>query len=283
MTSWKPSIVGRGWLLAAGAVTAGSVTVPMFACLRESGVVPGGSRAPAEGNWPWISGYNVRKRALSTALIRVKFGPHPRHSEMTHLANHPDAAYIRERLQQNIVLRRLDKDAFDELAGSLAVIDYRKGDVLLSQGAHEMEQYFVIEGILKRVVASPEGKEMILRFAKEDDMDTSYAAWKLRTPAPYSIRAVTRARVVKLALPLWGEFLDAHPDIKEDFEYEVMFLMSEVMAHTITLHLLDAPGRVHRFERKHPELSERVPKKELASYLNLSAETLSRLKHAGKI
>ena len=217
------------------------------------------------------------------ALIRVKFGPHPPHSKMTFLANHPDAAYIRERLLQNIVLRRLAKDAFEELATTLAIVDYRKGDVLLSQGAHEMEQYFVIEGILKRVVASPEGKEMILRFAKEDDMDTSYAAWKLRTPAPYSIRAVTRARVAKLALPLWGEFLDAHPDIKEDFEYEVMFLMSEVMAHTITLHLLDAPGRVHRFERKHPELSERVPKKELASYLNLSAETLSRLKHAGKI
>src|SRR6186713_1408733 len=202
---------------------------------------------------------------------------------MTLLANHPDVAFIRERLQKNIVLRRLAKDAFDELALSLAVIDYRKGDVLLSQGAHEMEQYFVIEGILKRVVASPEGKEMILRFAKEDDMDTSYAAWKLRTPAPYSIRAVTKARVAKMPLPQWAAFLDRHTDLKDDFEYEVMFLMSEVMAHTITLHLLDAPGRVHRFLRKHPELAERVPKKELASYLNLSAETLSRLKHAGKI
>ena len=202
---------------------------------------------------------------------------------MTLLVNHPQLPEIRERLQQNIVLRRLPQKAFEELEPVLAVVDYRKGDVLLSQGAHEMEQYFVIDGILKRVVASPEGKEMILRFAKEDDMDTSYAAWKLRTPAPYSIRAVTKARVAKLPLPQWVDFLEAHQELKEDFEYEIMFLMSEVMAHTITLHLLDAPGRVHRFLRKHADLAERVPKKELASYLNLSAETLSRLKHSGKI
>ncbi len=202
---------------------------------------------------------------------------------MTLLANHPQRSEIRERLRQNIVLRRLAPEAFEDLEGQLAIVDYKKGDVLLSQGAHEMEQYFVIDGILKRVVASPEGKEMILRFAKEDDMDTSYAAWKLRTPAPYSIRAVTKAQVAKLPLPLWAQFLDRRPDLKEDFEYEVMFLMSEVMAHTITLHLLDAPGRVHRFVRKHSDLAERVPKKELASYLNLSAETLSRLKQSGKI
>jgi len=202
---------------------------------------------------------------------------------MTLLLNHPQRKELRERLQRNIVLRRLKKRAFEEIESHLAIVDYRKGDVLLSQGAHDMEQYFVLDGILKRVVASPEGKEMILRFAKEDDMDTSYAAWRLRTPAPYSIRAVTKAQVAKMPLPAWAGFLDRHPDLKEDFEYEVMYLMSEVMAHTITLHLLDASGRVHRFLRKHPELSERVPKKELASYLNLSAETLSRLKQAGKI
>ena len=202
---------------------------------------------------------------------------------MTLLVNHARRPEIRERLRENIVLRRLPQPAFDELEGQLAIVDCKKGDVLLSQGARDMEQYFVLDGILKRVVASPEGKEMILRFAKEDDMDTSYAAWKLRTPAPYSIRAVTKAQVAKLPLPQWAGFLERHPDLKEDFEYEIMHLMSEVMAHTITLHLLDAPGRVHRFMRKHGELSERVPKKELASYLNLSAETLSRLKHAGKI
>ena len=202
---------------------------------------------------------------------------------MTHLSSHPNRAAICARLHSNIVLRRLKKRAFDELESALSIVECKKGDVLLTQGAHDMEQYFVIEGVLKRVVANPEGKEMILRFSAEDEMETSYAAWKLRAPAPYSIRAVTKAQVARMPLPQWVAFLDSQPELKEDFEYEVMHLMSEVMAHTITLHLLDAPGRVHRFLRKHPELAERVPKKELASYLNLSAETLSRLKQSGKI
>jgi len=137
--------------------------------------------------------------------------------------------------------------------------------------------------VLKRVVSNKTAKEMILRFAAEREIETSYAAWRLGTPTPYSIVAVTKARVAKLPLPDWVAFMDRHPQIKQGFEYEVMQLMSEIMAHTITLHLLDAPGRVHRFMRKHDELFDRLPKKELASYLNISAETLSRLKHQGKI
>src|SRR5260221_12723592 len=120
--------------------------------------------------------YNVRKRARITTLIRVNFRAFS--APMTLLANHPQRSEIRERLLQNIVLRRLAPEAFDELEGQLAIVDYRKGDVLLSQGGHDMEQYFVLDGIPKRGVASPEGKGMTLRCPKEDDMCTSYAAWK---------------------------------------------------------------------------------------------------------
>ena len=199
------------------------------------------------------------------------------------LQAHPERNVIRAQLAQNIVLKEMLDAERDELEPHLQVVDCAKGETLLDQGVHEMEQYFVLDGILKRVVANADGREMILRFTEERDIETSYAAWRLNTPTPYSIVCLTKARVAKLAMPTWVAFMDRHPKFKATFEHEVMGLMSEIMAHTITLHLLDAPGRVRRFIRKHPELTERIPKKELATYLNLSAETLSRLKQRGKI
>jgi CRP/FNR family transcriptional regulator, dissimilatory nitrate respiration regulator len=202
---------------------------------------------------------------------------------MSSIQNHPEKNVIRVQLTQNAVLSELTDAERKELEQLLVVVDCPKGDFLLHQGVHEMEQYFVLDGILKRVVSNDQAKEMILRFSDERDMETSYAAWRLGSPTPYSIVSVTKARVAKLPLLHWIAFMDRHPSIKASFEYSVMKLMSEIMAHTITLHLLDAPGRVNRFMRKQPELFERLPKKELASYLNLSAETLSRLKQKGKI
>lgn len=197
---------------------------------------------------------------------------------MTAIATHPQRNTLRLQLRENLLLKDMRQEQWEALEPLLTVSDYRKGDRLARQGDEKMVQFFILEGMVKRVVSNPEGHEMILRFAAETEMDTSYAAWRLRTPIPYSIVAVTKMRAAELPMPLWAEFIDRHADVKLLFEYEVMKLMSEVMAHTITLHLLDAPGRLSRFHRKHPELAGRIPKKELAAYLNLTPETLSRLK-----
>ena len=202
---------------------------------------------------------------------------------MPSVSQHPDKNVIRVQLKQNALLQELNDEQRSELEGFLTVVDGGKGDSLLRQGVHDMEQYFILDGILKRVVTNPEAKEMILRFAAERDVETSYAAWRLKKPTPYSIVCLTKARVAKMPLEQWVAYIERHPSVKRVFEHHVMSSMSDIMAHTITLHLLDATGRVQRFLRKQPELFDRIPKKELAAYLNLSAETLSRLKQRGKI
>ena len=171
---------------------------------------------------------------------------------MTSLASHPQRNSIRLLLRQNQALERMSAAQWAELEPLLVIAEYRKGDPLVRQGDEEMKQFFILEGMLKRVVSNPHGREMILRFAAETEMDTSYAAWRLRTPVPYSIVAVTKVRSAEMPLAVWAQFLERHPERKARFEYEDIRLMAEVMAHTITLHLLDAPGRVSRFQRKHP-------------------------------
>jgi CRP-like cAMP-binding protein len=202
---------------------------------------------------------------------------------MTSLARHPERNVIRLQLKQNVILEGLSDEDRAELEPHLDIVDAHKGEFLLHQGVREMEQYFILDGILKRAVSNKDGKELILRFAGEREMETSYAAWRLGTPTPYGILCVTKARVARMPLPEWAAFLEQRPKTKDRFEYEVMGVMSEIMGHTITLHMLDAPGRVQRFQRKNPDMVDRIPQKELASHLNLSAETLSRLRHSGKI
>jgi CRP-like cAMP-binding protein len=208
---------------------------------------------------------------------------HFNETTVTTVASHPEKNIIRLQLKKNEVLSELFDGGREELESSLVIVDGHKGDVLLHQGVRNMEQYFILDGVLKRVVSNAQGKEMILRFAAEGDMETSYAAWRMGMPTPYGIVCVTKARVARMPMPQWVAFLERHRPTKEWFESCVMRLMTEVMAHTITLHLLDAPGRVHRFERKRPDLVDRIPQKQLASHLNLSPETLSRLRQSGKI
>lgn len=202
---------------------------------------------------------------------------------MALISNHPEKNIIRVQLTQNSVLKGMTAREMTELEPYLMVQDHVKGDCLMHQGDRDLDVIFVLDGILKRAVANQNAKEMILRFTSERNMEATYASWRLGKPAPFSVISVTKSRVAKLPLPQWVSFIESHPKIKQRFETEVLEIMSGIMAHTITLHLLDAPGRVHRFLRKHPDLYDRMPKKELASYLNLSAETLSRLKNQGKI
>ncbi len=195
------------------------------------------------------------------------------------LSQHPLRLMLRGLIHANVVLRSLADAELIELENHLIIAEIKKGDTLLIQGDSEMNQYFILEGVLKRVVTSSQGKEMTLRFAQEKEIETSYAAWRLEYRAPYSICAVTRVRVAKCSIQVWAEFMHRHPALKRAFEYEVMRLMSEIMADTIALHLLDAAGRMERFQQKNPEMATLLSKRELAMHLNISPETLSRVLH----
>jgi hypothetical protein len=78
---------------------------------------------------------------------------------MVSLESHPERNVIRLQLKQNIVVKDLSEAEIEELESHLVVIDCQKRDTLLQQGVREMGQYFILDGVLKRVVSNKAAKE----------------------------------------------------------------------------------------------------------------------------
>jgi CRP-like cAMP-binding protein len=193
------------------------------------------------------------------------------------LPKHPLRNTIGRQLKSHPLLAGLDEAAHAELAELLSVHECPRGERLLEQGSRDLHQFFVIEGLLKRVVSSAQGREMTLRFAGEDDMETCYDAWGQQAGNGFALVCAKRTVVVSLHMGDWCAFMDEHPDVRQRFHERLVQLGAAMVEHAVGLLLLDAPSRVHQFSSKHPDLADRLPHKDLASYLNLTAETFCRL------
>ena len=77
---------------------------------------------------------------------------------MSSIDLHPEKNIIRVQLRQNLILNGVGETDMGVLERHLSIVDRSKGEFLLHQGVKEMEQYFVLDGILKRVVTNPRGQ-----------------------------------------------------------------------------------------------------------------------------
>ena len=71
---------------------------------------------------------------------------------MATIASHPQRNTLRMQLRENLLLREMQSPQWEALEPLLTVTEYRKGDRLAHQGDEEMLQFFVLEGMVKRVL-----------------------------------------------------------------------------------------------------------------------------------
>lgn len=193
------------------------------------------------------------------------------------LSEHALRNTLRLQLRSHPLLAGLGEAAHQELFECLVIEEGQRGQRLLEQGSPELRQYFVLEGLLKRVVTSAGGREMTLHFSGEGDMETCYEAWRQHSGAGFAVVCARRALVASLPMDEWCAYMRRHPAAHQAFQERLLQMGAAIVDHAVALLLLDAPSRVHQFAFRNPELVQRLPQKDLASHLNLSPETLCRL------
>lgn len=177
-------------------------------------------------------------------------------------------------------LKSLHKFSDGELALALNYFTqevFKKGDFYLQEGQYAHKISFIESGLF-RLFYQVEGEDKIMLFFSENQLMTDYFGYLTRTPSIRLIQALENSIVYSIE----RSKLEALFDYSKNWERvgrllaESAYVTSVLLANRL-LHD-DYDTRLKTFIDESPSLLQRVPQYMIASYLNMTPETLSRVK-----
>ena len=185
--------------------------------------------------------------------------------------NNTIEAYIKK------VSERIPDEDLPLLASWAESRDIKKGTVLLAEGDVCREFYLVEKGYL-RTWYNKEGVAINLNFTFEGEFTTNLKSLNGRLPSELIIEAGEDTR-------LWVFNLDMRRGRFEPDSQIVLFVrrlaihvMLVAEEHSNLFKLYTPAERYDNIERNNPKLLQRVSLSQLASYLGVTRETLSRIR-----
>lgn len=168
---------------------------------------------------------------------------------------------------------------FENVLPFLSKKTIKSGEILLRQGKISKDIAFIEYGLFRQYYINDEGMEITTCFCKENSITTSYKSLITQQESEINIQAVEESKLTILSLESLKKLLktDLFWEQFGRFAAENEFIISE--SHNRFLKDLSATNRYLKIVNNDKELLQRVPLKYLASYLQISPETLSRVRN----
>lgn len=176
----------------------------------------------------------------------------------------------------------LTDEQFDYVFSHFKEESFKKGQVLISEGAKVEKEYFVLSGCLKAFFINDEAKMYILQFSMPTWWTSDYNALYNKTRATINIDCITDAEVLSLSSSDREKLCKDIHAVEHFFRWRTNKGYIAVQKRLLSLMNNDAKVRYEELLAQYPELYNMVPKHLIAAYLGVSRETLSRLHHSSK-
>ncbi len=156
----------------------------------------------------------------------------------------------------------------------------RRRQFLLQEGEVCRHKIFVAKGLLRTYRLKDDGTEHIMRFAIENGWTIDHESYTYQTPSKYYMEALEDAAVITWTRENMNDLFSSIPAFKLFSEQIKEQSMNESQQRILINISYTAEEKYLEFITSFPEVFRRVPLHMVASYLGLSRETLSRIRHS---
>jgi CRP/FNR family transcriptional regulator len=171
----------------------------------------------------------------------------------------------------------LDAAQVERLARAAVLRHLARGEILALEGDPSVSAYFIIEGRIRALKSSAQGREQIVEELTPGQL--LYLVPLLDGgPLPVTTQAATRATLLGLARETWLALLHDHPDLVMTVLREFALRLRRLTALVEDLSLRSVPERLARLLLTRATAAEahRLTQREMAAQLGTVREVLAR-------
>jgi CRP-like cAMP-binding protein len=170
------------------------------------------------------------------------------------------------------------EDELDTILSYFKPLEVEKNELLVVHGQTSQRTFFVGNGCLRIFFITKEGQEATRYLAFENQFATALCSFISNQPSLEFIQALEPTELLYIAHHDFCHLLDIIPAWEKFYRH---YLEKAYVINTnrlMSFLTLDATERYKQLLDLSPKIVQRLPNKIVATYLNISQETLSRLK-----
>lgn len=164
-----------------------------------------------------------------------------------------------------------------ELDTIFTIKEFEKGETILTMGHKCTHMYFVEKGMLRGYYID-QGKEITNWFSQEGEFATSFYAFVSQTHAPETIVALEDTHAVQISYSALQNLYLKFPETERIGRIITELYYIKLEEKYLSVQFKTAKERYLNLIEKKPTVLQRAPLGQIASYLGISQETLSRMR-----
>lgn len=171
----------------------------------------------------------------------------------------------------------LSEEEAAAIADTMLIQRYKKGTVLLREGQISSEAYFVLEGCVRQYFLIG-GEEKTNNFFTEEQWVISINSFSNRTPSNHYLECCLDSSLVVGNREKEEDLYRRFPKL-ETISRKVMEKVFAEQQEIMSSYVTDSPEqRYLKLLTSRPDLFQKIPQYQLASYIGVKPESLSRIR-----